>query len=183
MFPFGRIPFNFPFLKKDGSISTIGDEINAGGGGGYTLPTASDETLGGVKVGSGLSIDTNGVLSSDGGGFSPTTSVITVNTAMSTPTTNVLYKFANMVFMGFIGSISASGAVKYVALGTLPEGYRPAESISIPCHVVSGSSTHLNAYMTIGTNGNINVVLPSDLYNSEHNYGFNKVMVSAIFSI
>lgn len=56
MFP---IPFNFPFRKKDGSISTIGDEITNGGGGGssYTLPTASAEVKGGVKVGSGLTID------------------------------------------------------------------------------------------------------------------------------
>lgn len=34
----------------------------------YTLPTASDTVLGGVKVGSGLSIDGGGVLSSAGGG-------------------------------------------------------------------------------------------------------------------
>lgn len=54
MFP---IPFNFPFRKKDGSMSTIGDEISAGGGGGgYTLPTASAQTKGGVKIGNGLSM-------------------------------------------------------------------------------------------------------------------------------
>lgn len=53
MFP---INFNFPFRKKDGSISTIGDEINSGGGGGYELPTASAETKGGIKIGSGLSM-------------------------------------------------------------------------------------------------------------------------------
>ena len=35
------------------------------GGGSYTLPTASADTLGGIKVGSGLSI-TDGVLSADG---------------------------------------------------------------------------------------------------------------------
>ena len=34
-------------------------------GGSYTLPTASADTLGGVKIGSGLTI-TNGVLSADG---------------------------------------------------------------------------------------------------------------------
>ena len=36
-----------------------------GGGDSYTLPTASADTLGGVKVGSGLTI-TDGVLSADG---------------------------------------------------------------------------------------------------------------------
>ena len=40
------------------------DEIAAGG---YTLPIASASTLGGVKVGSGLAIDANGVLSASGG--------------------------------------------------------------------------------------------------------------------
>lgn len=55
MFP---IPFNFPFIKKDGSRTTIGDAINAGGGGSqYTLPTASANTKGGVKIGTGLSMN------------------------------------------------------------------------------------------------------------------------------
>jgi hypothetical protein len=38
-------------------------EGGGGGGGGYVLPTASADTLGGVKVGENLSIDANGVLS------------------------------------------------------------------------------------------------------------------------
>lgn len=55
MFP---IPFNFPFITKTGKRTTIGDAISAGGGGGsYTLPTASAETKGGVKVGAGLTMD------------------------------------------------------------------------------------------------------------------------------
>jgi len=36
-------------------------------GGGYTLPTASAGTLGGIKIGSGLSIDGNGVVTASGG--------------------------------------------------------------------------------------------------------------------
>lgn len=54
MFP---IPWNFPFKKKDGSTTTIDDAISAGGGGGYTLPTASGSTKGGIKIGSGLTMD------------------------------------------------------------------------------------------------------------------------------
>ena len=46
-----------------------GAEVNnfpgGGSGGGYTLPTASADTLGGVKVGAGLTI-TDGVLSANG---------------------------------------------------------------------------------------------------------------------
>ena len=43
-------------------------EKTATGGGGYELPIASASTLGGVKVGEGLSIDAGGVLSASGGG-------------------------------------------------------------------------------------------------------------------
>lgn len=54
------IPFNFPFRKSNGDMSTIGAEISAGGGGGgesYILPTASSTTKGGIKIGAGLSMD------------------------------------------------------------------------------------------------------------------------------
>ena len=48
------------FLKSDGTWDTAG--------GGYVLPVASANTLGGIKVGENLSIDANGVLSAQGGG-------------------------------------------------------------------------------------------------------------------
>ena len=38
----------------------------------YSLPAASNEELGGIKVGEGLSIDSNGVLSASGGGAAAT---------------------------------------------------------------------------------------------------------------
>lgn len=60
MFP---IPFNFPFRKKDGSVTSIGAAIDAGGGS-YELPTASGNTKGGVKIGSRLTM-TGEVLSAD----------------------------------------------------------------------------------------------------------------------
>lgn len=53
MFP---IPFNFPFRKKDGSVTTL-DAAISGGGTPYTLPTASADTKGGVKIGEGLTMD------------------------------------------------------------------------------------------------------------------------------
>ena len=59
MFP---IPWNKAYRKKDGSLTTIDAAIQAGGE--YTLPTASDTTKGGVKVGSGLTM-TGEVLSAD----------------------------------------------------------------------------------------------------------------------
>jgi len=44
---------------------TISVSGGSSGGGSYTLPTASSSTLGGVKIGSGLTINTNGVVSAD----------------------------------------------------------------------------------------------------------------------
>lgn len=54
MFP---IPWNFPFRKKDGSLSTISAEM------GGNIPPATANKLGGVKVGSGLSVTSDGTLS------------------------------------------------------------------------------------------------------------------------
>lgn len=64
MFP---IPWNKLFRKKDGSITTLDDAISSGGGEPYTLPTASAEVKGGIKIGSGLAMEGE-VLSTTGGG-------------------------------------------------------------------------------------------------------------------
>lgn len=64
MFP---LRWNFPFRKKDGTMSTVDEAL---GGGTYELPPATDESLGGIMVGDGLSIDEDGVLNviASGGG-------------------------------------------------------------------------------------------------------------------
>ena len=47
--------------------SAVVEGLDGGGGGsGYTLPAATASTLGGIKVGNGLSITAEGVLSADG---------------------------------------------------------------------------------------------------------------------
>lgn len=55
-----------PASREEQYLNAIAQN-GGGGGGGYTLPTASASTLGGVKVGENLSIDANGVLSAEGG--------------------------------------------------------------------------------------------------------------------
>ena len=42
--------------------------VNGGGGSGYTLPVATSEVLGGVKIGNGINIDSAGTISVEGGG-------------------------------------------------------------------------------------------------------------------
>lgn len=56
------ISVNGEYADENGNI------VVSGGGGGYILPPASAGTLGGIKVGSGLSITPDGVLSATGGG-------------------------------------------------------------------------------------------------------------------
>ena len=56
---------NNKFLKYDSATSKwVGADAS---GGGYTLPVGSATTLGGVKVGSGLTITATGILSTTGG--------------------------------------------------------------------------------------------------------------------
>lgn len=55
---------NDPYIESTGERSTLGAKLASGGGGSYTLPTASAETKGGVKIGSGLTM-TGEVLSAD----------------------------------------------------------------------------------------------------------------------
>lgn len=50
---------------SSGNVTISVSGGGSSGGGNYTLPTASSSTLGGVKVGSGLTINTSGVVSAD----------------------------------------------------------------------------------------------------------------------
>lgn len=50
---------------SSGNVTISVSGGGSSGGGNYTLPTASSSTLGGVKIGSGLTINTNGVVSAD----------------------------------------------------------------------------------------------------------------------
>lgn len=78
-----------------------------GGGGSYTLPTASDTVLGGVKVGSGLAIN-SGVLSATG------PSVIIESTSANFPATG---KTGNLYIASVAKTISYWTGSEYVALG------------------------------------------------------------------
>jgi hypothetical protein len=55
-----------PGIKTDNYYYANGTPVSFGGGS-YTLPIASDTILGGIKIGSGLSIDGNGVVTAEGG--------------------------------------------------------------------------------------------------------------------
>lgn len=67
MFP---IRWNKAYRNKDGSLVKIDDAMSGGGGGGYTLPTATANRLGGVKIGNGVTVQDDGTISVSGGGSS-----------------------------------------------------------------------------------------------------------------
>ena len=56
---------NGTFPDSSGNVTISVSGGGSSGGSNYTLPTASSSTLGGVKIGSGLTINTNGVVSAD----------------------------------------------------------------------------------------------------------------------
>lgn len=67
-----------PFFKPKKGAQFAGLNFSdgsggGGGGGGYTLPTATANRLGGIKVGSNLSVENDGTLSAIGGAVYSTT--------------------------------------------------------------------------------------------------------------
>ena len=68
-----KLPSNATMLFVYANNSWIGSYVGTGGGSGegYTLPPASATTLGGVKIGSGISVTADGVISANGGGGAP----------------------------------------------------------------------------------------------------------------
>lgn len=68
---------DIPAVVRFGGVLDTG----GGGGGSYTLPAATADTLGGIKVGPGLSVEADGTLSAMGGG-------ITVDAAFSATSEN-----------------------------------------------------------------------------------------------
>ena len=57
-----------PFMKRKKGVQFAGIGLDTGGGGGGSLPIASADTLGAVKIGENLNITSEGVLSASGGG-------------------------------------------------------------------------------------------------------------------
>lgn len=86
------------------------------GKGSYVLPTASATVKGGVKVGSGLSIDGSGVLSSSGSMIYPGAGIaLSTGSAWSTSITNnsanwnTAYGWGNHASQGYVNSILING--------------------------------------------------------------------------
>ena len=73
----------------------------------YSLPTASSNTLGGVKIGSGISIDENGVISAQGGGATDLTIRIDSGGTINT----------NLSSLGALSSLNSFGRIRFSYYG------------------------------------------------------------------
>lgn len=83
------------------------NQFGGGGGGSYVLPVASQNTLGGVKIGSGLSITSAGTLSTDAN-----VGTLNYNQGVANSATTrgfaIDIKYINSDYSGFIGSRSTN---------------------------------------------------------------------------
>ena len=68
----------------------IVNKFGGNGGGGYVLPVASQSTLGGVKIGSGISIDSGGTISAEGGSGGGDYMIVEDLSAITNPTDGMI---------------------------------------------------------------------------------------------
>lgn len=105
----------------------------------YTLPTASSSTLGGIKVGSGLSIS-NGVLSTSGGGLQVIAEgTLSVEYSWGGANNSVTFDKAAAFVIVSVSTFDGSGA--WICL--------PGRS----CRVVGSGSGSTGAYVELSSNG------------------------------
>jgi hypothetical protein len=85
----------------------VDDKLIGGGGGTYTLPPATNVTLGGVKIGVGLSVAADGTISTASGSFLPLAGG-TMTGAITAPSNAIAMNFTNTYSM-----YSANGGVSF----------------------------------------------------------------------
>lgn len=126
----------------------------------YVLPIASADTLGGIKVGSGLSIDpTTGILSATGGGTGTVTSVSSGNltplftVSVANPTTTPSFTFtqvaqaANLVFASPNGS-SGNPTFRALVAGDIPSlSYVSSVGATLPLTSSGGLTPNISTSM------------------------------------
>jgi len=126
----------------------------------YVLPIASADTLGGIRVGSGLSIDpTTGILSATGGGTGTVTSVSSGNltplftVSVANPTTTPSFAFtqvaqaANLVFASPNGS-SGNPTFRALVAGDIPSlSYVSSVGATLPLTSSGGLAPNISTSM------------------------------------
>lgn len=157
MFP---IPWNFPFRKKDGSLSTISAEM------GGILPPATADKLGGVKVGSGLTVTSDGTLSNPN--ELPAYTVETAGKILSVDDAGELEWTEN----GGGGGITT---ITDIPFSSFP--YTATEKGFVSVFFVGSSSTGTSYYDGVALN-NVNLLVPNT-----YNVSFNNKTCSLLIPV
>lgn len=142
------------------------DNIGGGGGGGYTLPTASQNTKGGVKVGSGLTMsgETMSIKAGDGLAFSGDTLIASGSTyVLPTASENTLggVKIGSGITIDANGAISARGGGDYMVVSGLPQSAQEGQLFYVPAHETQ-RSVNIYTFDCSGWEGDEGFVIPME---------------------
>ena len=152
-------PENYSIIKSiNGIIDTV-NELVDGGGGGYTLPIATTETLGGVKVdGTTITANGDGVISAIGGGGGGSVETLNwtkVDTTVSIPA--LMDVVVNKTWLVSSLNFGISGTHKGLMLESNyfePTGNALAKnnSLSLDVNLTDGSSYKIGKLTTTSDN-------------------------------
>jgi len=149
--------FKFP----DGTVQT---SANSGGGvGTYSLPYASTDRLGGIKVGGGLSIDQDGFLTVTGGGGGSGSTITVIGSAESQVFTTVgtttwtAPSGVTKVKAYVIGGGAGGGRAYYDSEGGTTDTYGGAGGAAIGVYTVVPGTSY-NIVVGAGSAGSISAV-------------------------
>jgi len=121
-----------PFMKRKKGVQFAGIGLDTGGGGGGSLPIASADTLGAVKIGENLSITSEGLLSAEGGSGEPNFSTTEINTGTKWVDGSDIYRITgvrndasgNSEYTISIASLNVKNLIKYFSIK-----YRTSEQL------------------------------------------------------
>ena len=147
-----------PASREEEYLSAIAE--GGGGGGGYVLPIASADELGGVKVGSNLSIDESGVLSAEGGGPTvvQTTGTSQTNVMSQNAVTSMVYNDPGTCSQIHLTNTGASMGDSGIVLGWNSTGTgNKAISIGATATCSGGTSVAIGRSCTASANSTVAV--------------------------
>ena len=126
-----------------GSNITIGNDGTIAGAAAYSLPAASANTLGGVKIGSGLSIDGSGVVSASGA----------TNLASTTASTTIVITSSTGNNATIAAATTSAAGVMIAADKSKLDGIEASANVTDTANVVAALTAGTN--VTIAANGTI----------------------------
>lgn len=123
-----------PYLVYNNENDATLDDVS------FTLPTASADTLGGVKVGDGLSITEGGVLSASGGGGGG----LVVHVDMQTLALDKKYsEIVVAAQVGYVGMLMQNGPDEYDIYSFVGYGYDSSDGY---CVFFKGSASSVTTF-------------------------------------